>query len=282
MSSFDLQAILKSLISTAPEKLPFERAIRLFQFQTWIYFSDDLKMVEAAGKIAAAAFLRKLERGSTKKIPGMGRGMDVNSKVLIKLLKTQNYSCLYDEFFKEDGWTSLLRTFSTEHFNKSVVERCKAAETVSEMIDFRFRGLDHKMLDAKQFNISRSEFYRWYKHPKGRLAWRTIRSRWKDNRDSSPFLYVSEKFGGIGLPQFDPKRPATTISEAMPNQQKLLKFIGMSLYVAETIDAHILSDYPELKNLAVQRIKPKTSVFTESDSAKMKLYKEKRDEMRSH
>ena len=67
----------------------------------------------------------------------------------------------------------------------------------------------------------------------------------------------------------------------MPNQPTLKKFVGMSLYVAETIDADILADYPELKNLAVQRIRPKTSVFSESDLAKMRLYKEKRDEMRN-
>jgi hypothetical protein len=190
MSSINVQATLNGLISNEPEKFPYERAIRLFQFQTWIYFSDDQRMADAAGKIAAAAFLRKLEREATKNIPGIGRGMDVNSKVLIKLLKTRDYGRLYDEFFKEDGWTGLLRTFSVEHFNKSVAERRKEAETVSEMIDFRFRGLDHKTLDAKQSNISRSEFYRWHEHSSGRLSWRTIRTRWKESRDSAPFLYV--------------------------------------------------------------------------------------------
>lgn len=281
MSSFDLQATLNGLLCSEPEKFPNERAIRLFQFQTWIYFSDDRHMVDAAGKLAAAAFLRKLEREATRKLPGIGRGMDVNSKVLIKLLRTRKYSRLYDEFFKEDGFTGLLRTFSPEHFNKSVAERHKAAETVSEMVDFRFRGLDHKTLDARQSNISRSEFYRWYEHPKGVLSWKTIRSRWKDNRDSAPFLYVSERFGGIGLPRFDPKQPATRISETVPNQQAAKKFVGMSLYVAETIGADILLHYPELRSLAVPRLRPKTSVFTEADLVKMSFYKEKRDEMRS-
>jgi hypothetical protein len=279
--SIDVEAVLNGLISKEPEKFPYERAIRLFQFQTWIYFSDDRRMVDAAGKLAAAAFLRKLERETAKKIPGIGRRIDVNSKMLIQLLKTRKYSRLYDEFFQENGWTGLLRTFSPEQFNKSVAERRKTFETVSEMIDFRFRGLDHKTLDAKQSNISRSEFYRWYDHPNGPLAWRTIRSRWKDNRDSAPFLYVSERFGGIGLPRFDPKRPATTISEGVPNQQAFKKFVGMSLYVAETIDAHILFDYPELRDLAVPRLRPKTKPFIDSDLAKMISYKEKRDQMRN-
>ena len=202
--SFDVEAVLSGLISKEPEKFLYERTIRFFQFQTWIYFSDDERMVDAAGKLAAAAFMRKIERETAKKIPGIRRAVDVNSKVLIQLLNTRKYSRLYNEFFQEDGFTGLLRTFSVEEFNKNVATRSKEAETVSEMIDFRFRGLDYKTLDAKQFNISRSEFYRWYKHPSGPLSWKTIRTRWKESRDSAPFLYVSEKFDGIGIPDLTP------------------------------------------------------------------------------
>jgi hypothetical protein len=93
---------------------------------------------------------------------------------------------------------------------------------------------------------------------------------------------VSEKFGGIGLPRFDPKRPASTLSDAVPNQHAIQKFIGMSLYVAETIDAHILEDYPELRQLDVPRLRPKTLAFSETDLAKMNFYREKRDEMRNN
>jgi hypothetical protein len=281
MMSIDVEAVVNGLISKKPDKFPYERAIRFFQFQTWIYFSDDQRMVDAAGKLAAAAFLRKLERETAKRIPGIGRGMDVNSKILIQLLKTRQYSRLYNEFFQENGWTGLLTTFSPEHFNKSVAERRKAAETVSEMVDFRFRGLDHKTLDPKQSNISRSEFYRWYKHSNGPLSWKTIRSRWKDNRSSAPFLYANEKFGDIDLPVFDPVRPTKLLLEAVANQEKIRRFVGTSLYVAEVINADILEDYLGLKALAVPRLRPKTLALSESDLVKMNSYKEKRDEMRS-
>jgi len=55
----------------------------------------------------------------------------------------------------------------------------------------------------------------------------------------------------------------------------------MSLYVAETIDAHILEDYPALRQLNVPRLRPNTLAFSETDLAKMNFYGEKRDEMRS-
>jgi hypothetical protein len=235
-------------------------------------------MVDAAGKLAAAVFLRELERETARKIGGIGGGFDVNSKVLIKLLRTQNYGRLYNEFFQKDGWTGFLITVSPEQFNKAVAGRRKNAETVSEMIDFRFRGLDHNKLNAKQFNISRSEFYRWHEHPNGALSWRTIRSRWKDNRDGAPFLYVNEKFGGLGYPLFDPKRPSTIIADAVHSLKAFRKFVGMSLYVAETIDAGILA---ELSDLAVPRLRPETTPFIESDLAKMNSYEGKREEMRN-
>lgn len=71
------------------------------------------------------------------------------------------------------------------------------------------------------------------------------------------------------------------LSDAVPNQQTIQKFIGMSLYVAETIDAHILEDYPALRQLNVPRLRPNTLAFSETDLAKMNFYGEKRDEMRS-
>ena len=280
---FNLSSLVNSLITNEPEKYLHEREVSLFQFRTWIYFSDDQRMVDAAGKLAAAAFLRKHEREAARKIPGMGRGMEVDSKCLIKLLRTADYSNLYNAFFAENGWTGLLRTLSPTDFNRNVAERRKAVETVYEMIDFRFRALNHKTLTANQSNVSRGEFYRWHEHPAGELSWRTIRSRWKDNRSSAPFLYVSEKFGpSFYPPLFDGVRPTKAIIEGTPGRSQVRRFVGMSLYVAETIVSDLLSEYDGMKTLAVPRIRPKTSALSTGDLAKMEYYKEKRDEMRNN
>jgi hypothetical protein len=271
---FDLSSVINCLISNRREKYLHERAISLFQFQTWIYFSDDHHMVDAAGKLAAAAVLRACESKAAEKIPGMGRGKNVNPKVLIGLL--------YDAFFEEGGWTGLLRVYCPEQFNRNIVGRCKTAETVSEMIDFRFRGLDHNTLDAKQFNISHSEFYRWREHPGGELSWRTIRARWKANRSSAPFLYVSEMFGPkFSPPLFDTLRPTKPLLEGTPSQEQIREFVGKSLYVAEKINAHVFDEYNGMKSLALPPIRPKTSALSNTELDKMNFYKKYREQMRN-
>jgi hypothetical protein len=284
MMSFDLLSVVNSLTSNGPEKYRHERVISLFQFQTWIYFPEDHHMVDAAGKLAAAAFLRKHEREIGKNIPGMGGGRDINANVLIKLLRTTDYGRLYDAYFEDGGWTGLLRTLAPEQFNRNITERRKATETVCEMIDFRFRALDHKTLDTKQSNISRSEFYRWHEHPAGKLAWRTIRSRWKDNRSSAPFLYVNERlFGGSFCPPlFDVAQPTKALIGGAPNRQQVRKFIGTSLYVAKTVESDFLKEYDGMETLALPPIRAKTSALSKPDLEKMDFYKEKRDEMRSN
>jgi hypothetical protein len=280
---FELLSALDCLISNRPEKYLDERAISLFQFQTWIYFPDDEDMVDAAGKLAAAAMLRKFERKNTNVITGMGRGKNVSSEVLIKFLKETEYGPLYNAFFGEDGFTKLLKPYSPDQFNRNVYERCKAAKTVSEMIDFRFRVRDHENIDAKHSNISRSEFYRWYKHPGGPLSWRTIRSRWKDNRRSAPFLYVNEKlFGSIFSPSlFDLIKTPKALRQGAAKSAEIEKFVGQSLYVAKIIDADILEEYDGFASLQLPFLRPETTAFRKGELAKMDLYEKTRDTMRS-
>jgi hypothetical protein len=280
---FELSSVLDCLTSNRPEKYLDERAISLFQFQTWIYFPDDENMVDTAGKLAAAAMLRKFERKNTIRIPGLGRAKNVGSEVLIKLLKETEYGLLYNAFFREDGFTKLLTPYSLDQFNRNVDERRKAAKTVTEMIDFRFRVLDHENLDVKHSNISRSEFYRWYQHPGGPLSWRTIRSRWKDNRRSAPFLYVNEKlFDSTFSPSlFDLIKTPEALRQGAAKPTEVKKFIGQSLYVAEKIGADILEEYDGFASLQLSLIRPETSAFRKGELAKMNDYEVKRDTMRS-
>jgi hypothetical protein len=42
--------------ASRPEAFPYERTVRIYQFQAWIYFPE-LSMVELAGSLAAANYL---------------------------------------------------------------------------------------------------------------------------------------------------------------------------------------------------------------------------------
>jgi hypothetical protein len=61
----DINATIEMLIRD-PENyqptFPYEREIRLYQFQTWIYFPEpEMEMVEMAGSLAAAKYLARRE-----------------------------------------------------------------------------------------------------------------------------------------------------------------------------------------------------------------------------
>jgi hypothetical protein len=277
MSGFDLVPDLKFLLSDAPDRFAFEREIRLFQFQTWIY---DEEMAQVAGRLAAGALLRSREKDLIKSKPINRR--TINSKVLIRLLKDPDYRSLYDGVFERNGWTELVTTITSETFNRQMFERRKVAETVCEMVDFRFRGIDHATLPPKLFNISRSEFYRWHNHPNGSLSWRTIRSRWQTNRSSAPFLYASERLGYNFFPStFDPARPRKSLAANAPNQARLRKFMKISFYVAEKLDANVLDEYMGIDKILSGRLRPKTKRLDADQLARIEDYSDNRDRMRS-
>ena len=278
---FHLSSVVNFLTSSTPEKYSNQRAIELFQFRTWIYFPDDNAMIDAAGKLAAAAFLRKLERVAAKTNPEIGGQGLLDAKQLINLLRTPEYSRVYNAHFMNGGWSSLLRAISPTQFNKIIAERNKTAETVCEMVDFRFRALDHKSLTSKQANISRSEFFLWFRHPK-KVSGRTIRSRWKENRTSAPFLYVCEKFAPKFRAQsFDTSNPTKGLINRLVTRAEIARFVGMSLYVAEVIDAALLRDDDEIKTLPLRRYRPETERFLPGELDKMKFYKDEYANMRN-
>ncbi|MBR0939248.1 hypothetical protein [Bradyrhizobium jicamae] len=281
MATFQLDD-LKALLSNEPEAFPHERAIRHLQFRIWLLFPEEYQIVDAVGRIAAAAFLRDYEAENT---PRVARAIDrmrgdrnATSKFLIQLLKQAEYRELYDALFGRAGWTILAQTPSFDELNRRVVARTKEVETVYEMTDFRFRMLDHNTLDKKaEANISRGEFYRWYEHPHGDLSWRTIRSRWQQLRGSAPFLYANAKLGADFLPSGFARKD---LASKGVNKAKLKQFIGVAIYVADKIDSSAFSDYG-IEEPLVKPLRPSTQAFEQHEIEKMGKYKDLVDNMRS-
>lgn len=213
---------------------------------------------------------------------GMGDRLDVSATELRKFLKDPEYRQLYNCFFSTDGWIQLANAMTVEEFNKKVVERRQQIDTVCEMIDYRFRRADNETLRPEEYNISRGEFYRWHKHPAGRLSWKTIRQRWSQNKLSACFLYVSERFGfDLAPPVLDLKRHPRALVKEAPNEQKLKDFLATSLYVAEKIGDEVLEELESFPRRFLPRIQPETKPVDPQVLKKMSRYKELHDEMRT-
>jgi hypothetical protein len=62
LNNFDIDDCVKLLLDAREEKFSYERCIRLFQFQTWIWYPSKRGIApRAAGRLAAAAILREIE-----------------------------------------------------------------------------------------------------------------------------------------------------------------------------------------------------------------------------
>jgi hypothetical protein len=103
----DLNDTIALLVSAPlgrrPESFPFERAIRLFQLQTWIYCptpSED--MVRMAGRIVATQFLQKIELGVPYRSLKRPEGR-VDSHALKKFVSRREYRMLFDSVIGEYG-----------------------------------------------------------------------------------------------------------------------------------------------------------------------------------
>src|SRR6266478_6936923 len=99
--------LLASEPSQRQPAFPFEREIRLYQFQTWIYFPRDSKMLKIAGRLAATKMLERIE----KDYLASRAKRRINSRRLEYLLENSVYRALYDAVIaRYGGWTRLLRT----------------------------------------------------------------------------------------------------------------------------------------------------------------------------
>jgi hypothetical protein len=275
----DLKDIIDLLVADISHRQPafaFEREIRLYQFQTWICFPKAPRMVKMAGQLAAAKFLERME---TEHLRGKKQ---LTATRLEHLLENQDYRSLYNTIIaRYGGWTKLLRTIPPGVFDGDIQKRRGNAKTVCEMIDYRFRYLDHGGADKQQANIVHSEFYRW-KDKGSPLSCKTIRSRWSDNKASAVFLYVSEELDF----QFQPRRIRRgefleRLSEEAADLQDIRNFFGTCAYVAEKIHGSDSDDAAVHIPASVRRLRPKTNPLSDEECERMRDYKQRYEEMRS-
>ncbi len=235
MNLFDAESAIEFLLTrpvSSKELLLYEREIRLYQFQTWIYFPDSaMDMVRLAGSLAAAKCLCRRERQLLESFKERS-----NASIEVKrLLRDPIYRALFDIAVEDLGtWTDLVLYVYGVDFQHLLNNRIKDAETVCRMIDYRFRYLEHGGQDRRQADISHSEYYCWKTKPV--VSWKTIRQRWSKNRMSAVFLYVNEKLGlrlsqnfnGVGFFSREISKDAMALDH-------MRRFFGTCAYVSEKL-----------------------------------------------
>jgi len=135
---------------------------------------------------------------------------------------------------------NLLPTY--DEFSKVIIGHLETVGTISELMDYRFRYLDHGGVDKRLSNISHAWVYFWKGDiGRGKISPSTIQARWKAHKDSSIFVYVSEKhmqkdyeFSPLLLYNAD---FAEAVLKEIDDQERLLTYLGKCAYVAEMLGA---------------------------------------------
>src|ERR1019366_4690880 len=176
------------------------------------------------------------------------------------------------------GWAALLREPSLADFDKQLQDRRREAEVVCDIIDYRFRYLEHGGERKQDANISHGQFYSWKKDKGSR---RTIRTRWSNNKESAIFLYVSEHLDFFMRPPAIDKDDFIQVISAQANDHKRTKkYFGICRFIAETLSGSDPNEQVIQIPSSVKPVRPNTDPLSETELEWMKNYSDESDDMR--
>lgn len=224
---------------------------------------------------------------SVRKVVPINRRADLRE--FKKLLDDPEYGRLFEATLcRKGGWIDHLSVLRPAEFDDAVQQRIKISNAVCDIIDYKFRYLDHGGMDKRQALTNRGEFYVWKKE---KISWRTIRKRWEESKYGAVFLYVSEKLGLKFAPAPVDVTPEKFVQDLYRRAHDLAfirKFLGTCAYVSEKIShypKHESEDddddpYPAIP-LSVGRIRPRTQPLSPGDLELMSRFEEEKVDMRN-
>jgi hypothetical protein len=241
---FDLDDTITLLLGRRKEEFPHEREIRLFQFQTWIWYpAESLHAPNHAGRLAAAALLRNIE---TKRFPSMGRGT-ITLQKLQSLAKLDEYHLIFDAIIApRGGWSStILHAIWPVAFDKRIRERTLHGKMVADLIEYRLRFVVNNLTPVQGSNISHAVFFKWRSNKK--VTARTIIQWWSRLKRSAVFVYLIEEHGfAMRPPVVDDDQFLKNLLKPKISKMQLKKFFSMYAYASEKIaDEAFIAKIPE-------------------------------------
>jgi hypothetical protein len=190
--AFDLDDCLELLLDARTEEFPHERVIRLFQFQTWIWHPST-KGYDAidAGRLAAAAILRKLEKEHPwRGLREAGGSRQITLAKLQTLSQSDEYRRIFTEFIASGGgWSRLLFTTpGASEFDKKVKQRIDDhAEFIADLIDYRLRAALTLSDGSSRSGPTHAIFFKWWPN-RDRFVTRTAFNWWKPFKRTAVFI----------------------------------------------------------------------------------------------
>jgi hypothetical protein len=301
---FAVENIVSLLTHQRKEAFEGERAIRIFQFQTWILFPDDPAYAEWAGLIAAAKVLDQLDenifvadKDAQIREEDLRTMVDLSDRPPQKIKRLQrlqrehlSFRKIYDQFIGESGGLlGLVNSPTTEQFDRLVANRVARMNIVSDLIDYRLRYIEHPLClrqqNAASANHNHAMFFCWWptheiegergKTPDNKsVTPRTIREWWKKMEMSAIFVYLINKHRFDQLPpQSSGNGFVDRLQRASKARAELLRFFGAYAYIVDAFSRVRTTDLPYV-NIAdsIPRVAVSTTPFTKAELATIDAY----------
>jgi hypothetical protein len=292
---YDLESAVELLVGERKEQFEFERAIRLMEFQTWIYWpGTNPNLPHIAGLMAAVLLLENIEDDIYFEEAALAQSLTDPDKPLsvdlsykpdatlgrINILRSNEiYRGLHDYIFAaRGGLQNLLYCPTPENFDAELVERREKADLVADLIDYQLRYAQYDCADSRCGTMRHAIFFRWWPtyNIRGRRgitaagkspSTKTL-SRWaKEFELTAVFIYLNEWWGLSQIPEFgncsgDFLSPLRAVAR---NVDELRRFFGAYAYVAETIEAAGGQSPVVIVPSTVPRVKIERTPFTEKE-----------------
>jgi hypothetical protein len=176
---FDLENAVKLLVGERKEQFEFERAIRLMEFQTWIYWPGaNTNLPHIAGLMAAVLLLENIEDDIYVEEAALAHSLtdpdeqfsvDLNDKPnatlgRIKTLRSnQTYKGVHDRIFASGGSLEvLLYCPAPPQFDANLESRRDKAKIVADLIDYRLRHAQHGSAYPGYGANRHAVFFKWW------------------------------------------------------------------------------------------------------------------------
>jgi hypothetical protein len=181
---FDLAETARTLTSQNGMSA-YLRAIRLFEFQIWLFYPEEMGVVRDARLLAALKLLEHIEK----------RILQANNKKELSwhdLSNDSDYVEVFEQvFLRSGGWGAIRNIWSTKEFEEQVQITVGRSRVIAKILDFSYRFTMLKANDRRRAGVTMARsIVRKSPSYKYRRRLGTLKQRWSAYKTTAAFLYL--------------------------------------------------------------------------------------------
>lgn len=231
----ELEYAINLLAFEREEQFWHERAITLYEFQTWTLFPEPRQSEPfSAAQLLAATILRQVEfeRLKGKKPPFVG------TRDMKRLLQDPEYLDVFENVLGPYGGpTALFETPSPREFEKNCRIRRNRAQCVYPLIHYLVSMRLHHPAEQNLCNISHAVFFDWWvtRNRSATLVPHTLFSWWGKLKRSAAFLFVDKLFDFQMSPACPNSALLDKVIRAADERERMRRFFGLAATAFELL-----------------------------------------------